>query len=57
MDSGVNTMDTPNHYGDSEAVIGRWIAKRKAEGKNLPWIVTKIDPMKRGSYDILRDDI
>lgn len=57
MDSGVNTMDTANHYGDSEAVIGRWIAKRKAEGKNLPWIVTKIDPMKRGSYDILRDDI
>lgn len=57
MDSGVNTMDTANHYGDSEAVIGRWIAKRKAEGKNLPWIVTKIGPMKRGSYDILRDDI
>ena len=57
VDLGVNTLDTANNYGDSEAVIGRWIAKRKAEGKELHWIVTKIGPMKRGSYDILRDDV
>jgi len=57
VELGVNTLDTANNYGDSEAVIGRWIAKRKAEGKELPWIVTKIGPMKSGSYDILRDDV
>lgn len=50
-------MDTANNYGDSEAVIGRWLKKRKAEKKTLPWIVTKIGPLKHGSYNILRDDI
>ena len=57
MDLGVNTLDTANNYGDSEAVIGRWLTKRRAEGKELPWIVTKIGPLKHGSYDILRDDV
>lgn len=57
MDQGVDNLDTANNYGDSEAIIGRWMAKRRAENKKLPWIVTKIGPMKHGSYDILRDDI
>lgn len=57
MDLGVNTLDTANNYGDSEAVIGRWMNKRKAEGKTLPWVVDKIGPLKHGSYDILRDDV
>lgn len=57
VDLGVNTLDTANNYGDSEAVIGKWLTKRHAEDKELPFIVTKIGPMKRGSYDILRDDV
>ena len=57
MELGVNCLDTANNYGDSEAIIGRWLAKRRAEKKDLPWVVTKIGPLKHGSYDILRDDI
>ena len=57
VDLGVNTLDTANNYGDSEAVIGRWLTKRKAEGKKLPYIVTKVGPLKHGSYDILRYDV
>ena len=57
VDLGVNTLDTANNYGDSEAVVGRWLTKRRAEGKELPKIVTKVGPLKHGSYDILRDDV
>ena len=57
VDLGVNTLDTANNYGDSEAVIGRWLTKCRAEGKKLPYIVTKVGPLKHGSYDILRDDV
>ena len=57
MENGINNLDTARAYGDSEAVIGRWLAKRKAEQKQLPWVVTKIGNFKGGSYDILRDDI
>ena len=57
MALGVDNLDTANNYGDAEEVIGRWMAKRRVENKTLPWIVTKIGPMKHGSFDILRDDI
>ncbi len=57
MECGVNNLDTANNYGDSEAVIGRWLQKRRSEGKELPWIVTKVGPFKHDSLDILRDDI
>ena len=57
VDLGVNTLDTANNYGESEAVIGRWLTKRRAEGKKLPYIVTKVGPLNHGSYDILRDDV
>ena len=57
VDLGVNTLDTANNYGESEAVIGRWLSKRRAEGKKLPHIVTKVGPLNHGSYDILRDDV
>ena len=57
MELGVNNLDTANNYGDSEAVIGRWLAKRRAAGKETPFVVTKIGPLKHGSYDILRDDV
>ena len=57
VDLGINTLDTANNYGDSEAIIGRWLSKRRADGKKLPYIVTKVGPLKHGSYDILRDDV
>ncbi len=57
MEVGVDNLDTANNYGDSEAVIGRWLRKRKAADESIPWIVTKIGPLKHGSFDILRDDI
>ena len=57
MELGVDNLDTANNYGDSEATIGRWLAKRRQEGKDVPWVVTKIGPMKHGSFDILRDDV
>jgi len=58
VEVGVNTLDTANNYGDSEAVIGRWLAKRKAEGAQLPWIVTKIGDFDNcHTYDSLRDEV
>ena len=57
MECGIDNLDTANNYGDSDIVIGHWLQKRKREKKELPWIVTKIGPLKQGSYDILRDDI
>lgn len=57
MELGVNNLDTANNYGDSEVVIGRWLKKRRQEGKPLPWVVTKIGPLERGSFAKLRDDI
>jgi aryl-alcohol dehydrogenase-like predicted oxidoreductase len=57
MELGVNTLDTADNYGESEPMIGRWLAKRKAEGKELPWVITKLSYLKHRSYDIVRDDI
>lgn len=57
MELGVNNLDTANNYGDSEKVIGRWLAKRRAEGKELPWVVTKIGPFDQSNPTALRDDI
>ena len=57
MDRGINSLDTANNYGDSEKVIGRWLEKRRAEGKKLPWIVTKVGPLDHGSPAKLRDDV
>ena len=57
IDRGINVFDTANNYGDSEAVIGKWLAKRRVEGKDTPYVITKIGPLAHGSYDILRDDV
>lgn len=57
MEFGVNNLDTANNYGDSERVIGNWLRKRMEKGEEKPWVVTKIGPLKHGSYDILRDDV
>ena len=57
MENGINTLDTANDYGDSEAIIGRWMAKRKAQQKEVPMVVTKISSFRDDSPDVLRDDI
>jgi len=57
MELGVNNLDTANNYGDSQKVIGRWLCRRRAEGKALPFVITKIGPLKHGSFDLLRDDV
>ena len=57
MEMGLNTLDTSNDYGDSEVIIGRWLESRRQEGKELPWVVTKIGNFDHTSYDTLRDDI
>lgn len=57
MELGVNMLDTADNYGTSESTIGRWLTKRRAEGKELPLVITKISTLKHGSYDIVRDDI
>lgn len=57
MELGVDNLDTANNYGESEAVIGRWLETRRRAEKSRPFVVTKIGPLSHGSYDILRDDI
>lgn len=57
MEFGINTLDTANNYGASEAVIGNWLNTRKASGKHLPWIVTKIGPLAKGGFHRIRDDV
>lgn len=51
---GVNTWDTANNYGDSERVIGNWVAANRGPKPN---IITKIGPLDHSSRDALRDDI
>ena len=87
MELGVNNLDTANNYGDSQKVIGHWLAARRRSeapsscvetgscaascssscgrsfaasscaGVDAPFIITKIGPLKHGSFDILRDDV
>ena len=52
---GVNNLDTANNYGDSERVIGSWLA-RIPEDKR-PLIVTKIGPFDHSSPEALRADM
>lgn len=57
MERGINNLDTANNYGDSEGIIGRWMSKRRQECASIPWVVTKIGPLKHGSASVLRDDV
>ena len=57
MELGVNTLDTADNYGDAESVIGCWMENRRQNGRELPWVVTKISNLDHGSYDQLRDSI
>lgn len=52
---GVNMLDTANNYGDSEQIIGEWLATLSPE--NRPYIVTKIGPFDHSSPSALRADM
>lgn len=49
---GVNTLDTANNYGDSERVIGNWLASR--DGLEKPLVITKLGPFDHSSEEALR---
>ena len=55
MNSGVNTLDTANNYGDSEIVIGEWM--RGLDETCRPLIVTKVGPFDHSSPENLKADI
>ncbi len=52
MECGINTLDTAAAYGDSEEVIGKWLATKAAS--EHPMIVTKISGFDFSSIDALR---
>lgn len=52
---GVNTLDTANNYGDSERVIGAWLADMPAEKR--PYLISKIGPFDHSDKEVLRADI
>ncbi|MBR2343753.1 MAG: aldo/keto reductase [Clostridia bacterium] len=55
LELGVNMLDTANNYGDSEALIGKWL--RTLPRERRPLIVTKIGPFKHGDANALREEI
>lgn len=55
LEIGVNTLDTANNYGDSEAVIGEWL--KGLDNDKKPFVITKIGPFDHSSEKNLRDDI
>ena len=55
IEKGVNTLDTANNYGDSEAVIGEWLARTPKSKR--PMIITKIGPFDHSTPEKLREDI
>ena len=55
MELGVTALDTANNYGESEKVIGSWIAKNSFAEK--PYIITKIAPFDHTSEKTLRNDM
>ena len=57
IDLGLNALDTANNYGDAEQVIGLWLRERRGKAAAVPWTVTKIGPLRHGSFNILRDEI
>ncbi|MEO6096885.1 MAG: aldo/keto reductase [Fibrobacteria bacterium] len=47
-ESGVDMMDTAAAYGESEAILGEWMASRNAH----PRIVTKLPPLPKVAHDV-----
>ena len=53
---GVNILDTADNYGESESVIGEWLANKKTSER--PYIVTKFGhPLDTSSSENLKKDI
>ncbi|MBQ8551252.1 MAG: SDR family oxidoreductase [Clostridia bacterium] len=52
MEYGINTPDTAMAYGDSEEVIGKWLAAKPES--ECPFIVTKVAGLDFSSLDALR---
>lgn len=52
---GVNSLDTANNYGDSEAIIGKWLGIKPCEVH--PMVITKIGPFDHSSYASLHADV
>lgn len=55
MDGGINTLDTAAAYGDSEDVIGSWLATK--DKKDHPFVVTKMIGLDHSSLDALRASV
>ncbi|MEI8200461.1 MAG: aldo/keto reductase [Eubacteriales bacterium] len=55
MDTGVNSLDTANDYGDAEVIIGEWLKTRK--DKSTPLITTKISHLDHRSLASLRRSV
>lgn len=55
MAGGITALDTAAAYGDSEEVIGSWMAARA--DKPAPFVVTKAKHLDHSSLDALRADI
>lgn len=53
MAGGITALDTAAGYGDSEEIIGSWLAERK----DVPFVMTKAEKLDHSSLDALRKDI
>ena len=54
IEHGINTLDTAAQYGDSEQVIGKWLA---GFGGEKPFIVTKAKELDHTSLEALRKSL
>ena len=55
VQNGINTLDTAAAYGNSEEIIGQWLASRNFEKK--PFIATKVHSLDYTSLDTLRSSL
>ena len=53
MTGGITALDTAAGYGDSEEVIGSWLAERN----DKPFVMTKVSKLDHSSFDALRDGV
>ena len=53
MAGGITALDTAAGYGDSEQIIGSWLAARE----DRPFVMTKAETLDHSSLDALRKDI
>lgn len=55
LQHGINALDTAIAYGDSEAVIGKWL--NITERAKHPFVMTKVRHLDHSSLDALRRDV